>query len=101
MRIPKPEKSETGKREREWKRERFKLKKIYWDKGITICEVKLDGCMPNFGLSFAHLHKRFWYYDKPGLLGDFNQTLLACAYCHPRIERDKKLTAKIFKRLRP
>ena len=87
-------------RVKEWKRERVKLKKIYWEKEITSCEVKLEKCMGNFGLGFAHKNKRIWYYDKPGLLGSFNETVLACAFCHPEMEKNKGLTEEVFKRLR-
>ena len=85
---------------KQWDKERTKLKKIYQQKGITTCEVKLKGCMIVFGLSFAHRHKRIYYYDKPELLGDFNESILACAFCHQQIETDKKLTKEIFNKLR-
>lgn len=84
---------------KEWNKARKKLKEIYFDKGITTCEVRLDGCWRNNGLSFAHRHKRIYYYSNPGL-GDFNETLLACINCHEKIENDKELTEKLFKTLR-
>jgi len=77
-----------------------KLKQIYAYKGISSCEIQLKGCMGIFGLSFAHKHKRVWYYDRPELLGSFNETLMACAFCHSRLEDDPKLTIATFKRLR-
>lgn len=89
-----------NKRVKEWNRLRRKLKIEYENRGIATCEINLNGCMGNFGLSFAHKHKRVWYYDKPGLLGSFNETLLACAFCHAEIEKDKELTAKVFNKLR-
>ena len=88
-------------RVKEWAKERVKLKRIYQEKGIITCEIRLEGCMGNFGLSFAHKHKRIFYYDKPGLLGSFGETLLACAFCHSAIEKDKQLTEELFKELRP
>ncbi len=93
--------NKPGKRVKEWIRERAKLRRIYQKKGITSCEIRLEGCMGVFGLSFAHKHKRVWYYDKPGLLGSFEETVRACAYCHTKIERDKQLTEEVFNRLRP
>lgn len=76
------------------------LKEIYLDKGIVLCEPKLERCMRTFALSFHHLHKRVWYYEKPELLSDFNQTILTCAYCHRRLEYDRELHKEIFKKLR-
>jgi len=89
-----------GKRTKEWERERVKLKKIYQEKGITTCEPRLKKCMGSFGLSFVHRHKRIYYYDKPGLLGSFNETVLGCASCHAEMEKDKQLTIEVFDRLR-
>lgn len=77
-----------------------KLRLLYQDKGLEKCEVGLSKCMRTFGLSFAHRHKRNWYYSKPELLSDFNQTILACASCHSELEKDKKLTEDVFKLLR-
>lgn len=77
-----------------------RLKKIFFDKGITYCEVNLSGCTRTFGLTFAHLHKRRWYYGKQELLYDFNQVLLSCIQCHIKIEKDAKLTIEIFNKLR-
>lgn len=77
------------------------LKKIYKSKGITACELKLKDCWGSKWSSFAHKHKRIWYKNKPKLLSDFNQTILACVPCHQKIEHDKKLTNKMFKKLRP
>ena len=77
-----------------------KLKKIYLDKEITTCELRLNGCVNNFALGFAHRHKRNWYKHNPDLLMDFNQTILACQPCHEKIEYDKQLTQTMFGRLR-
>lgn len=77
------------------------LKKIYFDKGIRYCEVRIDNkCMSSWGLGFAHRHKRYFYKDKPELLSDFNQTILACSHCHQQLEADNKLTEKVFQCLR-
>lgn len=77
-----------------------KLKKIYFSKGITACELKFEGCWHDNGLSFAHRHKRIWYKSQPELLEDFNQTILACVQCHQRIERSRELTKEMFIKLR-
>lgn len=88
------------RRTNEWTREKHKLKKIYKEKEIETCEIRFEKCMGTFGLSFAHRHKRIWYYDKLGLLGSFNETVLACGSCHAEIEKDKELTEEVFNRLR-
>ena len=85
---------------KEWAKARKKLKLIYEDKRIMTCEIRLAGCWINNGLSFAHKHKRIWYYSQPEKLGEFKETLLACPVYHNRIEDDKELTAKLFKQLR-
>lgn len=73
-----------------------KLKKIYQEKGINSCEIKLDGCLGNMFCGFAHRKKRQEYYKTPELLSDFNETLLACVKCHQKIEGNRKLTEEIF-----
>jgi hypothetical protein len=77
-----------------------KLKRIYQEKGITSCELRLPGCLNNWALGFAHRHKRRWYLGKENLLSDFNQTVLACVKCHDTIEYNKELTDKVFTNLR-
>lgn len=77
-----------------------KLKEIYSEQGISYCEAQLEGCMDTFGLSWHHRNKRVWYYDKPELLGSFNETILVCASCHPKLEADKELTKQKFNYLR-
>lgn len=78
-----------------------KLRELYSEKKISSCEVKLDKCMGRFGAGWHHRHKRVFYYDKPKeLLYSFNQTIVACAYCHSQIEYDRKLNEEVFLRLR-
>lgn len=85
-----------------WEAERQKLKQIFLDKGITSCEVRKSGCWRDNALSFAHQHKRIFYKIRgnEGLLGDFNQVLLACVPCHEKIENDKEETERLFQELR-
>ena len=90
-----------GKKTKAWNRDRAKLKIEYEEKGITTCEARLDPCWVNNALSFAHRHKRSWYWSQPELLGDFNQTILACIPCHNLMEHDAKLTEELFVKLRP
>lgn len=77
-----------------------RLRKIFEEKGITSCEVRYPGCLGNQFLQFAHKHKRVWYRDKPELLSDFNEVVLACQSCHAIIERSRLLTEKVFSRCR-
>lgn len=79
---------------------RAKLKKQFKEKGLVNCELKLNGCWYNNGLSFAHRHKRKEYWSRPGKLGDFNQVVLACAECHDQIENNEELTEELFIKLR-
>ena len=84
----------------DWDKLRAKLKILYQEKGITRCELRLPGCMDTFGMSFHHRHKRVWYLKYPKLLGDFNQTVLTCAYCHDKAEASRGLTILLFNKLR-
>ncbi len=89
-----------GKGTQYWNLTRNKLKKEFKEKGLVNCEVKLDGCWHNNGLSFAHRHKRREYYSCPKMLGNHNQVILACINCHQKLEHDKSLTRETFERLR-
>lgn len=86
----------TG-RTAEWNKARVKLKKIYANKGITTCELRLPGCWVNNALSFCHRYKR----NDPRCSHDFNGTILGCIPCHNVIEYDRELTEEVFERLRP
>jgi hypothetical protein len=78
-----------------------KLRILFYDKEIYLCEARLNGCQYDWILSFAHRHKRRWYYDKPDkLLWDFGQVILCCLHCHEILEKDSKLTEEIFTKLR-
>ena len=76
------------------------LKKIYEEKGITTCELRLPGCWYDNALTFAHRHKRIWYKSQPKKLTEFNQTVLGCVHCHMEIEYDRELTKQKFEELR-
>jgi len=76
------------------------LKKIYQEKGITSCELRLSGCWGNKWLSFAHKKKRVEYLKCPEGLSDFNETILCCVPCHQQIEGNRKLTEYYFNKLR-
>jgi hypothetical protein len=100
MKIPKPEKAIKNKRMKAYARIRPKIIQMFIEKGITRCELMLDGCLGDFALAPAHRHKRGWYYERPELLGDFFEVVLACVNCHDKIEFDKKLTEEMFIKIR-
>lgn len=81
----------------EWLKARERLIQIYKNKGITTCEIKLEGCLGQWTSAFAHLYKR----SDPRCRHSFKQTVLACSRCHQAIENDKDLTEEVFKKLRP
>lgn len=70
-------------------------------KGIVFCEF----CNSGLFTSFAHRHKRRYYYDKDpqvniDKLTDFNEVLLLCGRCHDRIEKSPSMTNTYFVLLR-
>jgi hypothetical protein len=92
----------AGKWTKLWAKFRAKLKIEYEDRGIMTCELRFAGCWYDNALSFAHRHLRDWY-KKRGyeyLLGEFNQTILACTHCHDIIEKNDEKTEKAFNQLR-
>ena len=79
-----------------WARAREKLKKIYWTKEITRCELGFEFCTKDNYLGFAHRYKR----NDPRCKHTFNQTILACNSCHREIEYNRELSEEMFKKLR-
>jgi len=71
------------------------------EKGLTRCEIQLQGCTQTWPLAPAHLHKRAWYQGDAELLADYNQWVVACNTCHNTIEHNSELTKQVFERLRP
>ena len=67
---------------------------------ITYCEMKLEGCMGNWPLQFAHRHKRIFYKGDIDKLSDIKQVVVACQNCHELQENNKELTEQIFNKLR-
>ena len=88
--------NKIGKKGREWENARRKLKKIYYAKEITTCELMFEGCFASNFLSFAHRYKR----RDPRCKHTFEQTILACINCHNKIEYNKELTEQMFSILR-
>lgn len=96
--VPLPKLGKRGKINIEANKE---LRELFWKRGTIWCEVGIQGkCKINEMLSFAHRHKRRWYYGRSFLLENWKQVILACIPCHQVIEKDAKLTEEIFQRLR-
>lgn len=72
------------------------LKEYFLEIEVERCER----CGTGWGLTFAHRHKRYWYYSRPELLSDPNQVLLLCLDCHRHIEPSRERTEELFLRLR-
>jgi hypothetical protein len=78
-----------------------RIKKMFTDFQLFHCECNLDGCTGSMFLTFAHRHKRRYYYDQPfEMLYSYNQVILACINCHQKIEQSAELTQEIFEDLR-
>lgn len=86
-----------GKKALEWLQASDELQEEYLMKGITLCELRFPGCWIGNALGFAHRYKR----NDPRCEHTFKGTLLLCNNCHERIEYDRELSEKSFKRLRP
>jgi 5-methylcytosine-specific restriction endonuclease McrA len=80
-----------------------KLHAMFWDAGITSCEIKLPGCLNTWMLNYCHRHPRRWYYDKPDeLLWDKKQVVLGCQKCHKTVDdiMTKKEREEVFLKIR-
>lgn len=90
-----------------------KLDATYKKKGLfDICEVrvapdclkvaKVSSVGTKLEMTYAHRHKRDWYKvgSRYPLLHSYLETLRCCIPCHMRIENDRKLTNKLFTKLR-
>lgn len=64
---------------KEWEKIRKELKKDFYKRGITKCELNYEGCWRDNALSFAHL-------DKRRNVEDLREVVLACVPCHQKIE---------------
>ena len=73
------------------------LKKKFLDIDTTRCEY--PNCNSEYGLTFAHRHKRRFYTNK-SMLTDLNQVVLLCLKHHMLIEYDKQATIDLFNKLR-
>lgn len=82
------------------------LKQEFEDRQITQCEVcpvfpdLFPNCNPDW-LTPAHQFKRSYYRTRPEILWTFPEVVIACIDAHQKMEKDKKLTEKVFAKLRP
>lgn len=82
------------------KEARKRIAEIAEEKGLTECEIKLNGCMRTFGIAPAHRMKRINYRSVEEL-SDYNEWVVACQSCHQTIEDSRELTQQVFNNLRP
>lgn len=96
LRYPKPNKVNKLNKVEKWNKARLVLKRIYKNRGITSCEVMLEGCWKTSALSFAHRYKR----NDKRCSHTFEGTILSCVPCHQKLEVDRDLTDYYFNKLR-
>jgi 5-methylcytosine-specific restriction endonuclease McrA len=91
----------AGKRTKLNAKANRKLKELFLNEQPLSCEARLDKNCWVSAVTFAHRHKRNWYYGKPDeLLWARDQVILACPQCHETLEYNKELTEETFKKLR-
>ena len=84
------------KKKTEWDKVRAKLKPRFEKAGIICCELRYEGCARDNFLGFAHALKRRhldshrFFSNNLIEVGDprhMETTILACNFCHDRLER--------------
>jgi hypothetical protein len=85
-----------GRKTKAWDKTRASLKKEFFDKGITTCQLRYDGCWVWNGLGFAHSKRRRL------IVGDeISECILACNFCHKILDEKSHLeTETIVKQIR-
>lgn len=78
----------SGKKTRTWAKVRAELARRFLARGITSCELQLEGCWRDDALGFAHAVKRrkIEADAMPGTPYSIETVILACVVCHNRIE---------------
>lgn len=80
----------SGKRTKQWTSVRALLKKEFFSKGITTCQLRYEGCWIDNGLGFAHSKRR----NK--IVGDeISECILACNFCHEILDRKPRIETEI------
>lgn len=73
----------AGKKTIAWSKARKELVREFEDRGITSCEINLQGCTSGMYLGFAHTKKR-------RDVTDLKRVVLACNNCHYKVEYECK-----------
>ncbi|SRR5258708_32185312 len=73
-----------GKKTQNWDEGRADLKKKFQGWGITVCEIKLEGCVKDNFLGFAHTERR--QHLTPEDVKNPNKVVLACQPCHQTVD---------------
>ncbi len=101
-----PKRLGTGKRTKAWEDGRVDIKKYFEKLGITQCEIRMEGCLKDNFLGFAHVERRVNYTEEELIKPD--HVVLACRQCHytvdnemPKTESKKLLETIVFKRRIP
>lgn len=82
--LPRQKRMKPGRKSELELKIEARYKKLFEERGITTCEVQLDGCLYNDHLSWAHIDKR----DRMTLEEYLCCVVLACIdVCHNTIER--------------
>lgn len=80
-----------GKKTREWDLERARLKKKFYEWGITHCEINLPGCCREVH-GFAHVDKR-----RNLAPSELSMVVAACNPCHDKVEIMPDMREKLTK----
>lgn len=74
----------SGKKTQQWEEGRAELKRIFQKRGITSCEIQLEGCLKDNYLSFAHIQRRGELSAEETI--NPNYVVLACQPCHHTVD---------------
>lgn len=77
---------QPGKRTKAWEDGRVILKKKFAAWGITQCEIRLEGCLRDNFLGFAHVVRRVAIGTEN--IADPSLVVLACQQCHQTVDNE-------------
>lgn len=86
--TPKGINPSAGKRTKAWIDGRAELKKKFAAWGITSCEIKLEGCLKDNFLGFAHTIRRVAIGTEN--IADPSKVVLACQQCHTTVDLEMR-----------
>ena len=84
-----------GKKGKAWTNTRRALKRQFFGRQITTCELRYEGCWIDNTLSFAHSKRRRF------IEGDeLSEVILACCFCHRILdEKPREETYEIVREI--